>query len=79
LGEGLGVDLERIQKFRRQNLNNFTMAVTINFKDNRPEGYYTYTDKQLSKICKEVEQFLLQQNFFILTLLDARKIRGNAE
>ncbi|GEM_PF-4426833 len=55
------------------------MAVTINFKDNRPEGYYTYTDKQLSKICKEVEQFLLQQNFFILTLLDARKIRGNAE
>ncbi len=52
------------------------MAVIINFKDNRPEGYYTYTDKQLSKICKEIEQFLLQQNFFILTLLDARKIRA---
>ena len=52
------------------------MMNIINFKNNRPEGYYTYTDKQLSKICKEVEQFLLQQNFFILTLIDARKIRA---
>ncbi|MFK7979752.1 MAG: DUF3843 family protein [Saprospiraceae bacterium] len=51
----------------------------INFKSNRPEGYYTFTDKQLSKICKEVEQFLQKQNFLLLRTLSATRIRALAQ